>query len=434
MKNRREFLKQSSLVTGAAITSPFILTGKNSFFNSKTLRVALVGCGGRGTGAAAQALRADNQTELVAMADLFEEDLNKSHSALMEVEEISDRIDVPKERQYLGFDAYQKAIRDSDVVILATPPAFRPEHFEYAVHEEKHVFMEKPLSCDGPGTRRILQAGKEADKKGLKIVVGLQNRYDPAYQQMVQELQSGIIGDIASSTCYYMKGSYQLVPRSVVANELAYQIKNWHFFNWMWSGAPGGLQIHNADIVHWAKNGYPVSVQGIGGRIALNMPGTGDSYDNFYLEYTYEDGSRMHSQIRTIDRTFRKNGAWFTGTKGTANVREGIKDLKGTTLWKYDNKNGNGGNAYQLEHDRWFESIRQDKPHNDTEFGAYSSHAANMGRMAAESGEVITWEESLNSNIKLAGEITSWDNVPPVLPNDQGIYPVVRQGGKNLQG
>ena len=294
--------------------------------------------------------------------------------------------------------------------------------------------MEKPLSCDSPGTRRILKAGQEATEKNLKVVVGLQNRYDPAYQEMVLKMQSGLIGDIVSSTCYYMKGSYLLIPRSDMANELEYQIKNWHFFNWMWSGATGGLQIHNTDIVHWAKNSYPVSVQGIGGRLALQGPGTGDSYDHFYLEYTYEDGSRLHSEIRTIDRTFKKNGAWFTGTKGIANVREGIQDLNGKTIWKYDESKGNGESPYQLEHNRFFEAIRNDQPHNDTEYGAHSSHAANMGRMAAESGEVIDWEESLNSDIQLAPEVTRWDQIPPVLPDENGIYPYPRQGDSDTPG
>lgn len=408
--------------------TPYIITSKRLSNPEDSIKVALVGCGGRGTGAAVQALLADINTVLVAMADLFEDHMMKSHNALMEVDEISDRVKVPENHRFLGFDAYQKAIKNCDVVILATPPAFRSEHFEFAVHEGKHVFMEKPLSCDSPGTRRILETGKKATEKNLKVVVGLQNRYDPAYQAMVQQLQSGLIGDIVSSTCYYMKGSYVLIPRGDVAGELAFQIKNWHFFNWMWASATGGLQIHNTDIVHWVKGSYPVSVQGIGGRIALRGPDTGDTYDHFYLEYTYDDGSRLHSEIRTIDRTFRKNGAWFTGTKGTANIQEGVIDYAGKILWKYNQSQGNSESPYQIEHNRFFEAIRQNQPHNDTEFGAYSSHAANMGRMAAESGEVITWDESLNSNLQLAPEITSWDQTPPILPNDQGIYPFVSQG------
>lgn len=429
MNKRRNFIRQTSLVTGAALASPHLFSITRAPLRSDTLKIALVGCGGRGTGAAVQALMADENTVLLAMAELFEDHLMKSYTALMDIEEISDRIQVPTENRFLGFDAYQKAIRECDVVILGTPPAFRPEHFEFAVAEGKHVFMEKPLSCDSPGTRRILEAGKKATEKNLKVVVGLQNRYDSAYQQMVEKLQSGIIGPIVSSTCYYMKGSYLLIPRSQTSGELAYQIKNWHFFDWMWAGATGGLQIHNTDIVHWVKDAYPISVQGIGGRLALDGPGTGDSYDHFYLEYTYEDGSKLHSEIRTIDRTFRKGGSWFIGTKGTANYREGIKSYDGELLWKYK-PSKDDTNAYQQEHNVFFEAIRKNRPHNDTVFGAHSSHAANMGRMAAQSGQVIKWEESLNSDIQLAPEITSWDQTPPVLPNEDGIYPIVKQGDK----
>ncbi|HLT92930.1 MAG TPA: hypothetical protein VKZ56_00140, partial [Membranihabitans sp.] len=262
----------------------------------------------------------------------------------------------------------------------------------------------------------------------LKVVVGLQNRYDPAYEAMVTQIQSGMIGKVLSATCYYLTRGYQLVPRSETANELAYQIKNWHFFDWMWAGATGGLQIHNTDIVHWVKGSYPVSVQGIGGRIGPSLPGTGDSYNHFFLEYTYVDGSKLYDEIRTIDRTMRKGGSWFTGTKGVANIREGIKDHDGNVLWKYDVPQSQRKNPYQVEHDIFFESIRQNRPHNDTIFGAYSSHAANMGRMAAETGEEVTWEESLNSDILLAPEITSWDQKPPILPDEKGIYPFRYQG------
>lgn len=432
MNDRRNFIKKTSLVTGAAIASPQLFSITHSYAKNDVLKIALVGCGGRGSGAAAQALMADPDTQLVAMADVFENQISNSLDALSEVEGIGDRIKVPDENKFLGFDAYQKAIAQCDVVILATPPAFRPEHFEFAIAENKHVFMEKPLSCDSPGTRRILEAGQKADEKNLKVVVGLQNRYDPAYQAMVDQIHAGVIGKITSMTCYYMKGAYQLVPRSQVTSELAYQIKNWHFFNWMWGGATGGLQIHNSDIAHWAKGSYPVSVQGIGGRMLPPVPGTGDSYDHFFLEFTYGDGSHLYSEIRTIDRTLRKGGSWFTGTKGTANLREGIKDLEGHTLWEYDVPQSKRVNPYQVEHDHFFESIRQDHPHNDTIFGAHSTHASIMGRLAAESGNVINWEESLNSDIRLAPEITSWDQTPPLLPDDKGIYPFPYQGQKDV--
>ena len=206
------------------------------------------------------------------------------------------------------------------------------------VNENKHVFLEKPLSCDGPGTRTNFKGRETGFEKNLKVVVGLQNRYDPAHNEMVRRIQKGAIGDVLSSTCYYMKGGYELIPRASTTSELAFQIKNYHYFTWLWAGAPAGLQIHNADIVHWVKDSYPVSAQGLGGRAALEGPDSGDVFDHFYIEYTYPDGTRMHSEIRTIDRTWPKNGVWFTGTKGIANPNEGIKNHSGKLIWKFDEK------------------------------------------------------------------------------------------------
>ena len=425
MNQRRKILKNSALLAGMILVRPRIISGM-SHRSSDHLRVGLVGCGGRGTGAAAQALMADEDVILTAMGDLFPGQIERSLDALMEVDEIPPRIRVEERHRFTGFDAYQKVIRACDVVILATPPAFRPEHFEFAVEEGKHIFMEKPLSCDSPGTRRILKAGEKAADKNLKVVVGLQNRYDPVYQEMVKRLQEGAIGKITTAVCYYMKGGYQIVPRNQVENELEYQIRNWHFFDWMWSGAPGGLQIHNADIVHWVKNDFPVSVQGIGGRITKGSKTTGDSYDHFFLEYTYEDNTRLYSEIRTIDRTHYKGGVWFTGTKGTANVTEGIKDHDGHVIWKP--KKDPAINPYQIELDRFFEAVRKDVSLNDTQIGAYSSQTANMGRVAAQSGNVVTREEFLKSDLRLAPEIVSWDQTPPLQPDENGHYPVIYQG------
>ena len=392
------------------------------------LKVGLVGCGARGTGAVVQALSAHPGNHLVAMADVFEEQTEKSHHNLMEIEAIKDQIKVPREKRYVGFDAYQKVIRDCDVVLLATPPAFRPEHFEFAVSEKNHVFLEKPLSCDGPGTKRILKAGKLADANNLKVVVGLQNRYDPAHNEMVKRIQKGAIGDVLSSTCYYMKGGYELIPRASTTSELAFQIKNYHYFFWLWAGAPAGLQIHNADIVHWVKNSYPVSAQGMGGRAVLDGPDSGDVFDHFSLEYTYPDGTNMYSQIRTIDRTLSKNGVWFMGTKGTANVYEGIKNHAGKLLWKFDEKNPE--NSLQVEHDRLFEAVRNNTPISNTEYGAYSTLAAIMGRMAAHTGQIITMDDALKSEPLLSKDITDW-NQAPVLPNAAGIYPYPKPGMRN---
>jgi predicted dehydrogenase len=421
-KNRRSFIKNSTfLATGLSMSAlPIELSAYGAATDS--IKLGLVGCGGRGTGAAVQAMQANGIVQLVAMSDVFAGQLDQSYGNMCAIPEIKNQINVPKEKQFEGFDGYKQVIDSCDAVILATPPGFRPLHFEAAVKAGKHVFMEKPLSCDGPGNRRILEAGKQAVQKNLKVVVGLQNRYDPAFIQMVDRLRKGAIGEIVSSTCYYMKGEYAIVPRSEVNSELAFQIKNWHFFNWLWGGAPAGLQIHNTDIVHWVKGVYPVSAQGMGGRSVLSGPDTGEVFDHFYIEYTYADGSKLQSQISIIDNTWRKNGAFFVGSKGRADVKQGIFNEKGKSLWKFDDSDA--PNAYQIEQDRFIEAIIKDLPLNDTEFGANSSLSAILGRMACHSGQLVTWEEAMNSNVDLAPDEMDWSTTPPILPDKNGMYPI----------
>jgi len=419
--NRRSFIKQTAAITGGILINPLVVDRSAYASGSDVIKVGLVGCGGRGTGAAAQALQAGPNIRLVAMADVFEDQISKSYKNLLGIEEIKGQIDVSDENKFASFEGYKDVIEASDVVILATPPAFRPEHFEESIGKNKHVFMEKPVASDAPGLRKVLNTGKIATQKNLKVAVGLQNRYDPGYQEMVQQIQSGKIGEVLSSTCYYMKGQYKVIPRSEVKTELEFQVKNYHFFNWLWAGGPAGLNIHNTDIVNWIKGSYPIQAQGIGGRSAIAGPDTGDVFDNFYIEYTYADGVKLHSQIRVTDNVYNKNGAFFQGTKGTANLREGIKDLSGNKIWRYRNKEN--PNPYQIEHDKLFEAIAKDLPLNDTEFGAKSTMTAIMGRMASHSGNLITWEEAFNSEKVLVPENIRGDSTAPILPDENGIYP-----------
>ncbi len=420
-QGRRTFIRQSAAIAGGIAIGPLGIDRSAFALGTDVIKVGLVGCGGRGTGAAAQALAAGPNVRLVAMADVFEGQVKSSFENLVKMEEIKGQIDVPERNKIVGFEGYKQVIAESDMVILATPPGFRPEHFAEAVNQGKHVFMEKPLASDAPGIRSILASGVLATEKNLKVVVGLQNRYDPGYIEMVQRLQRGEIGDIVSSTCYYMKGQYNVVPRSTVHTELEFQIKNYHFFNWLWAGAPAGLQIHNTDIVHWVKGAYPVEAQGMGGRAVIEGPDTGDVFDHFYIEYTYADGTRLQSQIRVMNNVFNKNGSFFLGTKGTANLMEGIKDLKGNKIWRYRDKEN--PNPYQIEHDKLFDAILNDRPLNDTEYGAKSTMAAIMGRMACHSGQVITWDDAFNSNLSLVPAGIRSHSTPPILPDNKGVYP-----------
>ncbi len=419
--SRRNFIKNSSLVVSGALLSQLPVHASAFVAGNDVLKVALIGCGGRGAGAASQALSTSESVKLVAMADAFRDRLDETYENLLKIDSIKDRVAVPEDHKFTGFDAYKDAIALADVVLLATPPAFRPRHFEEAVRAGKHVFMEKPLASDAPGIRQVLAAGEEAKKKSLSVVVGLQNRYDPVYKEFVGHLQDGMIGDIVSSTCYYMIGNVRLHPRKPGQTEMEYQMRNWRYFNWLWAGSPAGLQIHNTDIVNWLKGDYPVRAQGMGGRAVYHGPDNGDIFDHFYIEYEYADGSKLNSQIRTIDGTYNKGGSFFQGTKGTGDLRVGIRDFSGKPLWR--TRGIKEENPYQIEHDELFAAIRNGTPINDTEWGAKSTMTTLMGRMAVHSGQMLEWNDALNSEVSLLPEKFAWDADPPVLPGPDGNYP-----------
>jgi predicted dehydrogenase len=418
---RRDFIKGSGAVVGGTLIGaslPFHSSAKEE----EELKIALIGCGARGAGAAVNALRAGKNVRLVAMADAFRDKLDETYNNLLMIEDIKGSIDVPEDRKFVGFEAYKEAIRMADVVLLVTPPAFRPLHFEEAVNEGKHVFMEKPLASDAPGIRQVLATGELATKKNLRVQVGLQNRYDPAFIEMVDRLHQGEIGDIVSVSDYYMVGPVKLVPRQEGQTEMEYQMRNWRHFNWLWAGSPAGLQIHNTDIVNWAKKSYPVRAQALGGRSSFRGPDHGDIFDHFFVEYEYADGTKLNSQIRTVKGTYNKGGAFFQGTKGTANVREGIKDMGGKTLWR--NRSKDNGNPYQIELDLFIDAIINGKPMNDTEWGAMSTMTTLLGRMAAHSGQMVEWEDAFNSTLSILPDDFSWEAAPPVMPDGVGNYPV----------
>ncbi|MHA4807992.1 Gfo/Idh/MocA family oxidoreductase [Flavitalea flava] len=434
---RRDFLKGSAALIGSTLLGaslPFTADAfrtetfpSDALLSAKEpLKIALIGCGSRGAGAAVNALSTKENIILVAMADVFRDKLDETYATLLRVENIKGAIQVPEKNKFVGFDAYQMAIALADVVLLVTPPTFRPIHFEACIKAGKHVFMEKPLACDAPGIRKILATGEEATKKNLKVVVGLQNRYDPGYIEMVRRIKAGEIGNIVSATDYYLIGPVKNVPREPGQTEMEYQLRNWRYFNWLWAGSPAGLQIHNTDVVNWAKGSYPVRAQGIGGRSSLNGPGHGDIFDHFFIEYEYADGTKLNSQIRHISGTWNKGGAYFQGTKGTASLQKGIRDLNGDPIWR--NKNQDADSAYQIEHDQLFAAIRNNTPLNDTEWGAMSTMTVILGRMAAHSGKMVEWEDAFKSELSLLPEKFAWDANPPAMPDKEGNYPVPDPG------
>lgn len=424
--NRRDFIKKSGILAGTGLlVSSLPVSASGYSLSANTLKVALIGCGSRGAGAAVNALRTKGSVELVAMADVFRDKLDETLATLQKMDDIKSKIKVPEANKLIGFDAYQKAIELADVVLLVTPPGFRPIHFEAAVRAGKHVFMEKPLASDSPGIRQVLEAGKLASQKNLKVVVGLQNRYDPSFIEMVEKMKAGAIGNIVSATEYYMIGPLTLAPRKAGQTEMEYQMRNWRYFNWLWAGSPAGLQIHNTDIVNWFKNSYPVRAQAIGGK-QIRSADHGDIFDHFAIEYEWEDGFKLNSYIRHTPGTFTKGGTYFQGANGTASIHTGIRDAKGERIWR--RQGGGTENAFQIEHDRLFDAIRNNTPLNDTEWGAMSTMTTLLGRMAAHSGKMVEWKDAIESELTLLPKRFAWDAETPIKPDQNGLYPVPEPG------
>ena len=425
---RRTFLKGSTALAGASL-----LTGsaaaRGQAAGDATLRIALVGCGGRGTGAAHQALSTTRpgspgegrgDVKLVAMADAFSDRLESSLANLSE--SFGDRVDVPEGRRFVGFDAYAKAIEaDVDVVILTTPPGFRPQHFAHAVDVGRHVFMEKPVAVDGPGVRQVLEAAAAARAKNLKVGVGLQRHHSRKYQETVRRLQDGAIGDVNLLRVYWNSGGVWVNPRQAEQTEMEYQMRNWYYFNWLCGDHIVEQHIHNLDVGNWVKDGVPVKAQGQGGRQVRDGLDHGEIFDHHMVEYTYADGSVMLSQCRHIPGAWSSVSEHAHGSEGTANVGGARLKAAGGWSWRYD---GPADDPYQVEHDVLFGAIRDDRPHLEAETGAHATLTAILGRMATYSGKEVTWQQALESDLSLAPERFAWDANPPTLPGPDGRYPI----------
>ncbi|RZL44783.1 MAG: Gfo/Idh/MocA family oxidoreductase [Pedobacter sp.] len=427
-KERREFLKASALVAGGVMMSGYSWAGVNSSVDD-TIKIALIGCGDRGTGAAFQALNTKFNLKLVAMADAFQDRLDNSYKLLSE--KFAAKVDVPKERQFVGLDAYQKAIALADVVLLVTPPGFRPMHFEEAVKQGKHIFMEKPVAVDSPGIRKVLAAAEIAKQKKLNVVVGLQRRYQTNYRETLKRIQDGAIGDVVSGQVYWNSGGVWVKPRTASQTEMEYQMRNWYYFNWLCGDHIVEQHVHNIDIANWVKNAYPVSVQGTGSRAWRTGKDYGEIYDNHAVELTYADGSVIYSQCRHFEGTTNRVDESFQGTKGkvylSANNSGILWDHQGKEIYNHDKK-GNA-NPYQTEHDELFAAIsKREYKFWDAERAAKSCFTAIIGRYATYSGEVIKWDDALKAENSLFPEKLAWDAMPKSLPDANGLYTVAMPG------
>ena len=409
--SRRDFLKTSAVV-GGGLMGGLSLARSAHAGSDDTIKIGLIGCGGRGSGAIKDALSTKHNIKLVAMGDAFEDRLNGSLNNLQKEDGFKSKIDVPKDRQFVGFDAYKQVLAAGvDLVILATPPGFRPIHFAAAVEAGKHVFMEKPVAVDSPGVRAVLAAAHEAKKKNLGVGVGLQRRHQKGYIETIQRLRDGAIGDIVTMRAYWNGGGVWVHPREQGQTEMQYQMRNWYYFNWLCGDHIVEQHIHNLDVINWLKGGYPVRGQGMGGRQVRTGPDYGEIYDHHAVEFEYPDGSRMFSYCRHIPNCWDSVSEHAQGTKGAADISGYRIEGKEGEKWRY---RGENRNPYVVEHDDLLDSIRSGTPLNEAEYGALSTMTAIFGRMCTYSGKALSWEEALNSKLSLAPAQYAWDAAPPV--------------------
>lgn len=423
--SRRDFIRDSSLLLagGAVVGGTLPLSNAVHAAGSDVVKIGLVGCGGRGTGAASQAMNTrSSQVKLVALADAFSFKVQQTYRGLKGRHE--KQVEVPKEQMFSGMDAYKKVLEsDIDLVILATPPGFRPLHLEAAVKAGKHVFMEKPVATDAPGIQRVLEATEEAKKKNLAIAVGLQRRHEQAYQETIAKLQDGAIGRINLIQVYWNGQGVWTRERRPEFTELQYQLFNWYYFNWICGDHIVEQHIHNLDVANWLTNSYPVEGNGMGGRQVRTGKEHGEIFDHHFVEFTYGDGTKLFSQCRHIRNCWNNVSESAHGSKGSADIKGGkIYDTSGKEIWR--TKGSRGG--HQQEHHDLFRVLAAGEIPNEGEYGAKSTMTSILGRMCTYSGKKLQWDDAINSKLKLADvdAMTSYEAEAPVKPDAEGRYPI----------
>jgi predicted dehydrogenase len=415
-----------SLAGGIAIARGAHVAGTDA------LRIGLVGCGNRGTGACREALLAPGAKKLVAVGDLFPERMEISLKNLQKYEDLAPNIDVPRERQFAGFDAYQQVLAAGvDLVLLATPPHFRPLHYAAAVQAGKHVFMEKPCCVDAPGYRALVAANERAKQKKLSVVVGLQRRHQRNYLDGVERIRSGAIGEVTYIRTYYnvQAGGRSGWVKPAGMSELEYQLRHWAMFLWLSGDHIVEQATHLIDVANWVVGDHPLRANGMGGRELRFGPGNGDIWDHHFIEFEYSGGVRCFCQARQQAATWEHVSENVHGTKGLLTLGTGAWGMGNLTPRELRDKKRAVDNPYQTEHDDLVASIRGGGPHRfDIEYGAVSSMTAVMGRMATYSGNVVTWDEATRSELRLGPERCAWDAEPPVKPDAAGAYAAAKPG------
>jgi myo-inositol 2-dehydrogenase/D-chiro-inositol 1-dehydrogenase len=420
--HRRDFLKTTAAVTLATAAGglPAVHAGGN-----ETIRVGLIGCGGRGSGAARDVLSSASNVELYAVADIWQERIDgfvkgiQNYTNDGKAKEHGNRINIADERRFVGFDAYKKLL-DSGVnyVMLCTPPGFRPMHLEAAVAAGKNIFTEKPVGVDGPGIRKVLAAYEEAKKKNLNIVAGTQRRHQLPYVETVKQLHEGAIGDIHFLRCYWNQGILWKVDRKEKMSDLEWQLRNWYNFTWICGDHIVEQHIHNLDVCNWVMNGHPIKARGSGFRTRTD-PNYGQIYDHFSIEYEYPKNVFMHSMCRQINNCWNSVSEQVFGSKGMSDPGLTINGKQTTTR----EARGKAQGPYVQEHTDLIEAIRSGKTVNELKTVAESTLTAIMGRMSAYSGQEVTWDAALNSQLDTFPKVFDFNEKypAPAVPMP-GVY------------
>lgn len=402
--SRRDFLKTSATAAAAAAIPAAVFSHSRS-----EIRVGVIGCGGRGTGAATDAVASNPDVVIWALGDLFPDRVNGSRRALQD--SLKEKCQVADGRVFTGFDNYKGVLScDLDAVILTAPPGFRPTHLRAAIEAGKHVFMEKPVAVDAPGVRSVFESSDLAAKKGLNIVAGTQRRYDAGYREAMERIHDYAIGEIMACYCYWNQGGLWMVPRKAEWTDMEWQIRNWLYFTWLSGDHIVEQHVHNIDVCNWAMRGHPVRALGLGGREVRTDPAYGHIYDHFAVEYEYANGVKMLSMCRQIDGTASRVSEHLVGTLGTSNANTWIR---GVNSWRFD---GERPNPYVEEHRELYNAMTGGKTINEGRQVAESTLTAIMGRMSSYSGQEVTWDTALNSQESLVPQKLEFGDceVPPV--------------------
>ncbi len=445
LTSRRQFLATAGGVAAASALTGIVLPAAHAQ-GSDQIQLAIVGCGGRGGGAVVQALSTKGPIKLVAMADAFEDRLKSSFDGISKA--MPAQVDVPQDRRFIGYDAYKKAmdcLKPGDIVILTTPPAFRWVHFTYAISKGLNVFMEKPITCDGPSSRRMLKLAEEASAKNLKCGVGLMSRHQKPLQELHARIQNGEIGDIILMRGYRMHGPggyFESGPKPDNISHLDYQVRRFHSFLWASGGNFSDFYIHIIDHLGWMKNSWPVKAQALGGRhykhTAEGAPAIDQNFDNYSVEYTFADGSKFFFDGRCMTGAKGIYSSYIHGTKGYA-IASRANDCGGpSAIYKGQDaspanlvwQSKDTSNPYQNEWDALVSAIRNNKPYNEVKRGVEASVVTSMGRMAAHTGQEITYDEMLNCEHDFAPNLmTLTSSSPaPLQPDANGLYPIPMPG------